>query len=113
MKPSLRLSPDFIASVILIAIWGLFFWRLFTPNPADRRMLIEGDFSGQFYMFGAYQYDRMSAGEVPLWNPYNNGGLPFIADTLVKHRMMEPSIIAMQQSGDMADRINAILASAE
>ena len=21
------------------------------------------------------------SGEVPLWNPYNNGGLPFIADT--------------------------------
>lgn len=81
MKRSPRLSPDFVASLLLIAIWGLFFWRLFTPNPADRRMLIEGDFSGQFYMFGAYQYDRMSAGEIPLWNPYNNGGLPFIADT--------------------------------
>src|SRR5690606_19664237 len=26
-------------------------------------------------------YARFAAGEVPLWNPYNNGGLPFIADT--------------------------------
>jgi hypothetical protein len=31
--------------------------------------------------FAAYQYDRLASGEVPLWNPYNNGGLPFIADT--------------------------------
>ena len=40
-----------------------------------------GDFSGQFVAFAGYQFQRMSQGEIPLWNPYNNGGLPFIADT--------------------------------
>jgi hypothetical protein len=76
-----RPTPDAAAVLLLVALWLLFFWRLFTPVYADQASLREGDFSGQFVTFGAYQYQRFSAGEVPLWNPYNNGGLPFIADT--------------------------------
>jgi hypothetical protein len=75
------LKPDVIAVLLLIALWLLFFWRLFTPIEADQASLKKGDFSGQFVAFGAYQYARLSAGEIPLWNPYNHGGLPFIADT--------------------------------
>ena len=74
-------NQDFRASVLLLVLWLLFFWRLFTPITADQASLKQGDFSGQFVAFGAYQYDRFSVGEVPLWNPYNNGGLPFIGDT--------------------------------
>ncbi len=74
-------SPDVIALVLLTLLWWLFFWRLFTPVADDRTMLIQGDFSGQFVAFGAYQYERISNGEIPLWNPHNNAGLPFIADT--------------------------------
>lgn len=72
---------DALAILLLIALWLLFFWRLFTPIEADQASLKLGDFSGQFVTFGGYQYARWSAGEVPLWNPYNNGGFPFIADT--------------------------------
>ncbi len=74
-------KPDAIAVIILVAIWLLFFWRLFTPIEADQASVKKGDFSGQFVAFAAYQYQRFSAGEVPLWDPYNNGGLPFIGDT--------------------------------
>lgn len=77
----LRIHPDLACIVLLIALWLLFFWRLFTPIPADQVSLRMGDFSGQFVAFAGYQYDRFASGEVPLWNPYNNGGLPFIADT--------------------------------
>lgn len=72
---------DFWAVGAVIALWLLFFWRLFTPIAADQVSLRQGDFSGQFVAFAGYQYDRLSNGEIPLWNPYNNGGLPFIADT--------------------------------
>jgi len=65
----------------LILLWWVFFWRIFTPVVENQVSLVEGDFSDQFVTFGAYQYSRWSDGEVPLWNPYNNGGLPFIADT--------------------------------
>jgi len=79
MKP--RVSPDALAILALVALWLLFFWRLFTPVAADQASLTLGDFSGQFVTFAGYQYDRLSSGQIPLWNPYNNGGLPFIADT--------------------------------
>ncbi len=72
---------DWLALIALVALWLLFFWRLFTPIAGDQASLKQGDFSGQFVAFGAYQYQRMSVGEVPLWNPYNNGGMPFLADT--------------------------------
>jgi len=74
-------NRDARAVAALILLWLLFFWRLFTPIAADQASLAKGDFSGQFVAFGAYQYQRISTGEIPLWNPYNNGGLPFIADT--------------------------------
>ncbi|MCS7072641.1 MAG: YfhO family protein, partial [Anaerolinea sp.] len=38
-------------------------------------------FSAQFVAFAGYQYARMIQGEMPLWNPYNNAGFPFIGDT--------------------------------
>lgn len=72
---------DIWAVLCLIALWLLFFWRIFTPVVTDQISLREGDFSGQFFAFAGYQQARFSAGEIPLWNPYNNGGLPFIADT--------------------------------
>lgn len=74
-------SSDSGALLILLALWMLFFWRLFTPIQGDQASLKQGDFSGQFVAFAGYQYQRFASGEVPLWNPYNNGGLPFIADT--------------------------------
>ena len=74
-------NTDFRAVAALLLLWLLFFWRLFTPIASDQVSLARGDFSGQFVAFGAYQYQRMSKAEIPLWNPYNNGGLPFIADT--------------------------------
>lgn len=67
--------------LVLMLVWVVFFWHILTPIRSDQASFTQGDFSGQFVAFGAYHYQRMSAGEVPLWNPYNNGGLPFIADT--------------------------------
>jgi len=72
---------DALCVTALTVVWAVFFWRLITPIQSDQASLTQGDFSGQFVTFGAYQYQRFAAGEVPLWNPYNNGGLPFIADT--------------------------------
>lgn len=78
---AVKWRAEVLAVTILLLLWLLFFWRLFTPVQADQASLKQGDFSGQFVAFAGYQYERFSHGEVPLWNPYNNGGLPFIADT--------------------------------
>jgi hypothetical protein len=76
-----RIPPDAWMVALHLVLWLMFFWRLFTPFVEDQASFKQGDFSGQFVTFGAYQYERLTAGEIPLWNPYNNGGMPFIADT--------------------------------
>ncbi|MCA9893404.1 MAG: YfhO family protein [Anaerolineae bacterium] len=72
---------DVLAVLVLVVLWAIFFWRILTPIAADQASFKKGDFSGQFVAFGAYQYARSSDGDIPLWNPYNNGGFPFVADT--------------------------------
>lgn len=76
-----RYRHDLLALLCVTVLWAVYFWQILTPIPSQQASFERGDFSGQFVAFAAYQYDRMSAGEIPLWNPYNNGGLPFIADT--------------------------------
>lgn len=72
---------DLAAVITLILLAYLFWWRLLTPERINQQSLIEGDFSGQFVSFATYQAARMSQGQIPLWNPYNLGGHPFLADT--------------------------------
>jgi len=72
---------DAAALVMLTLLWGFYFWRVLTPDPNNQVSLPQGDYSGQFFAFGDYQARRFLAGEIPLWNPYNNAGHPFLADT--------------------------------
>lgn len=72
---------DWPSYLLLTCLWGLYFWRVLTPNLADQVSLPPGDFTGQFLAFGAYQARRILAGELPLWNPYNYAGHPFLADS--------------------------------
>ena len=76
----LRRSPDTWAILLLIGLWAIFFWRLYTPNEVDQVSLQEGDFSGQFVAWTSYSVERLREGEIPLWNPYMNAGAPFLAD---------------------------------
>src|SRR5260221_2280372 len=72
---------DWFAILTLIALCLFFFWRLYTPNAPDRLSVNQSDFSSQYYNFGVYQARRLSSGRlIPLWNPYNYGGTPFLAD---------------------------------
>ncbi|MFW5772334.1 MAG: YfhO family protein [Phototrophicaceae bacterium] len=99
----LRIHPDTAAVLILVLLWLLFFWRIFTPAAADQTSFADSDFSGQFVTFAAYQFERLSAGELPLWNPYNNAGLPFIADTqaaaLYPPRLLTIALSSISGSG--------------
>jgi len=76
-----RVPLDLLCVLLLITLWLLFFWRIFTPNAANQLSLKEGDFSGQFVAWAVYQAQRLGAGQLPIWNPYNNSGHPFLADT--------------------------------
>jgi hypothetical protein len=70
---------DLAACALLAALWLVFFARALPFHDQALRPA-QGDFYGQFYTFSVYQFERMTAGELPLWNPYNHAGFPFIAD---------------------------------
>jgi hypothetical protein len=74
------LVRDLAALALLLALCLLFFWRIITPNLEDRASFRHGDFYDQFYAFAAFEYDQLSQGQLPLWNPHTFSGHPFLAD---------------------------------
>lgn len=58
----------------------LFHWRLITLKMADRQSYLPGDFPAQFWAFATFEVRQLSAGHLPLWNPYTFAGAPFWAD---------------------------------
>jgi len=69
-----------VALVVLVLLPWLFYWRLLTPDAADRGSFPPGDFAVQFYAFARYQAQRLTSGEVPLWCNGAYSGFPFLAD---------------------------------
>lgn len=74
------MQPTPVVLVVLTFLWALFFWRLWTPEQADRVIFEKGDFPLHYFAFADYQVERMWDGDIPLWNPYNYGGDPFAAN---------------------------------
>lgn len=81
-KPRLTWNRrDLYAALVLIVLWGLFFWRYFAPAAIDRVALPQGDFTEHFYVLRSYAFDELKAGRFPLWG--GNGVFsvyPFQAD---------------------------------
>lgn len=71
---------DSLLILLLVGLVALFFWRILTPNPADRAQFPPGDFSDQFYAFRLYEARSLAAGRLPLWSENYNSGHPFLAD---------------------------------
>ena len=77
---STRGVADFCVLTLLLLLWFVFFWRLLFPFTGRPLSFVSGDFSAQNYAFSVYQFERLRAGEIALWNPYSYGGSPFLAD---------------------------------
>ncbi len=75
-----QLWPDFALIFFLALLPGLFFWRLLTPNPADRMVIPTGDFTDQYFPLRAFTAQQWVRGQLPLWNPSLFGGQPALAD---------------------------------
>jgi hypothetical protein len=67
-----------IASLVLLPL--LFWWRLWSPSPANRAVIPEGDFTDQYYPLQLFAARELAAGRVPAWDPYINAGQPGLAD---------------------------------
>jgi hypothetical protein len=96
---SLRWSGrDWAALLLLAVLTALFFWRILTPNPADRASFPPGDFSHQFWAFSTFEARELSSGRLPLWNPYTYAGAPFWAD-IQSAVLYPPSLLTLMLSG--------------
>ncbi|MBE7551893.1 MAG: YfhO family protein [Anaerolineales bacterium] len=71
---------DWFIILVFAALVILFYWPILTPNPADRQSFPPGDFYLQFWAFTTFDVRELSAGRLPLWNPYSFAGSPFWAD---------------------------------
>jgi hypothetical protein len=98
-EPALRWSRYDWASLAMLALLTvLFFWRILTPNLADRASFPPGDFSHQFWAFSTFEARELSAGRLPLWNPYTYAGAPFWAD-IQSAVLYPPSLLTLLVSG--------------
>lgn len=89
---------DWLIIIIFAALVALFYWRILTPNPANRRSFPPGDFSAQFWAFATLEVRELSAGRLPLWNPYTFAGAPFWAD-VQSAVFYPPSLLTLLLSG--------------
>ncbi len=71
---------DVAVLAVIVAVWLLFFWRLFTPVEADRVQLAPGDFTLQFLAFRRLGLSELQQGRWPLWMPCVDSGYPYFAD---------------------------------
>jgi hypothetical protein len=66
--------------VALVLLPLLFWWRLWTPNAADRAVIPAGDLDGQYYPLQLFAARQWTAGHLAAWDPYLNAGQPGLAD---------------------------------
>ncbi|MEP7338144.1 MAG: YfhO family protein [Acidobacteriota bacterium] len=69
-------TKDRLAVLFLILLPPVFFWR------ETLGWLTLGDQDAVFWFFPAYKFaaEQIRSGALPLWNPYQYGGLPFFAE---------------------------------
>ncbi len=71
---------DLYVALVLLLLWGLFFWRYLTPVEADRVAFPRGDLSEHFYLLRSFAFDELKAGRFPLWGRGVFDVYPFQAD---------------------------------
>ena len=72
-----KLSPEFVSIALLILSVLIFFSKVILSG----KPLFGSDFVLQFYPWKKFIYDYVqSHGSLPLWNPYQFAGTPFIAN---------------------------------
>src|SRR5512135_2632041 len=78
--PARSRGRDMAALLVILAVWLVFFWPLFTPVQADRAQLEPGDFTLQFLAFRRFGLSELRQGRWPLWMPCVDSGYPYVAD---------------------------------
>jgi hypothetical protein len=65
---------------LIAALFALLAALFYAPMLTGVRAFPDGDFVHHFFPFSLYHHQELSAGRLPVWNPYTYGGHPFLAD---------------------------------
>ncbi len=76
-----RRSGDIVLTLGAAALIALF-WKLRLTDPAKQIEYPSGDLFGQIYPMWLRAADWMRHGKIPLWNPYQMCGYPFLASVI-------------------------------
>ena len=79
-RPRRTLLAELLIIAALLLLPLLFWWRLWTPDPADRATIPQGDFQEQYFPLQSFAAGQLAAGRLPGWDPYINAGQPGLAD---------------------------------
>jgi hypothetical protein len=74
----LSLAKDGGAIAFLFAIAAIYFLPILVYGNKRVLSSIDGDTWSQFFYWRRFAFDSLARGEIPLWNPYNFSGQPFI-----------------------------------
>ncbi len=78
---ALRRNAAFWATVLMLLAVVVTFWYVALVLPADRSTvtLASSDLYQEHYPVAKYGGEMLAQGRIPLWNPYQLNGLPFLA----------------------------------
>jgi hypothetical protein len=57
--------PEAVIIAALMLLPLLFWWRLWAPDPADRAVIPEGDFTSQYFPLQQFAARELAAGRLP------------------------------------------------
>jgi hypothetical protein len=80
-RPSLRLSPAPLGVLALVCFAAIFWWAHVQHTDAKDKILAGSNTDMYMYHLPVrdFGFSRLKVGEIPLWNPYTNCGMPFLA----------------------------------
>ncbi|MDW8293515.1 MAG: YfhO family protein [Anaerolineae bacterium] len=93
----LRWIVSLAPPLVLIGLWALFFWRIFTPDPSARLTFQHGDFTLQFLAYRQVAFRHLREGRFPLFEPCLYSGYPFQADP--QSQMLYPPVLLTMLAG--------------
>ena len=88
----------------LFGIWAILWWPLLTQGD----VLFARDILFHWVPIKSYWLERISAGEIPWWNPHVSLGIPYFAD--IGNQTLYPGNIVFLFSGDVLTGISWFVA---
>lgn len=74
-------SPAIVCLVVMFAFALIFWWARVQNTEAEEKILVGSNTDMYMYHLPvrAYGFGTLKDGELPLWNPYTNCGMPFLS----------------------------------